>query len=106
MIQGRKFMQLVIRPVCEQELISELLSHRWKYAQTIVMDGNFVSEHLKMKNPADDVYLADGHGFMVESKRYEEHIKSANDTRVVCTLNLSISEVCLTYITSPDLKVQ
>ena len=47
------------------------------------MDGNFVSEHLQMQNPEDDVFLADGHGFMVGYKRYEEHIAAANETREV-----------------------
>lgn len=47
------------------------------------MDGNFTSEHLKMKNPEDDVRLSDGHGFMVGSKQYADHIQSAKDTRVV-----------------------
>lgn len=49
----------------------------FKYRQTIVMDGNFVSQHLKMRNPADDVFLSDGHGFMVGSQVYEEHLKDA-----------------------------
>ena len=40
---------------------------RWKYTQTIVMDGNFVSEHLRMQNPEDDVAISDGHGYMVSS---------------------------------------
>lgn len=47
------------------------------------MDGNFVSEHLQMQNPNDDVALADGHGFFVTCDPYEEHIKAANDTREV-----------------------
>ncbi len=49
----------------------------------IVMDGNFVSEHLQMKNPVDDVKLSDGHGFMVTAEQYEAHLKVANDTRKV-----------------------
>jgi hypothetical protein len=32
-----------------------------------VVDGNFHADHLKMKNPLDDVDLADGLGFMVQS---------------------------------------
>ena len=56
---------------------------RWKYTQTIVMDGNFVSEHLRMRNPGDDVRLSDGHGFMVTSEPYEAHLKVSNDTREV-----------------------
>ena len=51
--------------------------------QTMVMDGNFVSEHLQMQNPEDDVFLADGHGFMVGYDRYEQHIAAANETREV-----------------------
>lgn len=47
------------------------------------MDGNFVSEHLRMRNPADDVNLSDGHGFMVTAEPYQEHLRIANDSREV-----------------------
>ena len=50
---------------------------------TIVMDGNFVSEHLRMRNPSEDVFFSDGHGFMATSGPYEAHLKAANDTREV-----------------------
>lgn len=51
------------------------------------MDGNFVSEHLRMQNPEDDVFLADGHGFMVEYGPYEEHIKASNEIREASKCN-------------------
>ena len=44
------------------------------------MDGNFVSDHIRMQHPEDDIPLADGHGFMVTYGRYGEHLKDAIDT--------------------------
>lgn len=54
----------------------------------MVMDGNFVSEHLRMRNPEDEVPLSDGHGFMVTSAPYKQHIKEANDSREVYAIFL------------------
>ncbi|RDX50607.1 hypothetical protein OH76DRAFT_1348598, partial [Lentinus brumalis] len=48
---------------------------RWKYTRAVVMDGNFTAQHRHMKNPADDVRLADGHTFVVGEERYKEHLK-------------------------------
>ncbi len=45
------------------------------------MNGNFVSEHLQMQNPEDDVFLADSHEFMVKYELYKEHIKGSNELR-------------------------
>jgi hypothetical protein len=42
-----------------------------------MMDGNFQAEHMKMRNPENDVPLSDGTGFMVSKKPYESHLKSA-----------------------------
>ena len=41
------------------------------------MDGNFQAEHMRMRNPENDVLLSDGTGFMVSKKPYELHLKSA-----------------------------
>ena len=75
--------------MCDLQLLGHLdiMLCRWKYSQTIIMDGNFVSEHLKSQNPDDDVPLSDGHGFMVTSGPYKEHLKAATDTREVCDYN-------------------
>ncbi|PCH40606.1 hypothetical protein WOLCODRAFT_33338, partial [Wolfiporia cocos MD-104 SS10] len=42
---------------------------RWKYMQMVIMDGNFTAEHLKMRNPEDDVWIVDRHGFMITPQR-------------------------------------
>lgn len=41
------------------------------------MDGNFAAEHQRMKNPEDDVWLADGDGFFVGRTRFDEHVRTA-----------------------------
>ena len=41
------------------------------------MDGNFQAEHIRMRNPENDVPLSNGTGFMVSKKPYELHLKSA-----------------------------
>jgi hypothetical protein len=50
----------------------------------LVVDGNFHADHLKMKYPDDDVALADGLGFMVESGPYKEHISVSVESKQVC----------------------
>ena len=47
------------------------------------MDGNFQAEHMKMRNPENDVPLTDGTGFMVSRVPYESHLKSAVERRQV-----------------------
>jgi Kyakuja-Dileera-Zisupton transposase len=47
------------------------------------MDGNFQAEHMRMRNPENDVPLSDGTGFMVSKKPYESHLKSAVERRQV-----------------------
>ncbi|KAI0338536.1 hypothetical protein BDW22DRAFT_1459835, partial [Trametopsis cervina] len=69
-------------PACPQPNIN-LPTHwendpeRWKYRVQLVMDGNFAAEHQRMKNPEDDVWLADGDGFFVGRSRFEQHIQTA-----------------------------
>ena len=35
------------------------------FMQGFIMDGNFQAEHMKMRNPENDVPLSEGTGFMV-----------------------------------------
>ena len=56
---------------------------RWLFRRSIVVDGNFHGDHLKMKYPEDDVVLADGCAFMVETQPYEEHLKKSKDVKQV-----------------------
>jgi hypothetical protein len=51
-----------------------------------MMDGNFQAEHMKMRNPENDVPLSDGTGFMVSRIPYELHLKSAVERRQVSCL--------------------
>ena len=53
-----------------------------------MVDGNFHADHLKMQYPEDDVALADGSAFMVETGPYEEHLKDSKDVKQVRILCL------------------
>ena len=44
---------------------------------SIVLDGNFSAQHRFMKNPHDDVPLADGKAFMVENAPFKQYLKEA-----------------------------
>ena len=48
-----------------------------------MVDGNFHADHLKMKYLEDDVVLADGCAFMVETQPYEEHLNESKDVKQV-----------------------
>lgn len=47
------------------------------------MDGHFSAEHLKMRNPEDDVNLTDGAGFMTQDAPYKEHLRVAREAKDV-----------------------
>ena len=53
------------------------------FMQGFIMDGNFQVEHMRMRNPENDVPLSDGTGFMVRKKPYEAHLKSAAEKQQV-----------------------
>ena len=38
------------------------------------MDGNFKAEHMRPKNPANEVWLMDGMGFMVTMPAYKDYL--------------------------------
>ncbi|PCH41848.1 hypothetical protein WOLCODRAFT_73088, partial [Wolfiporia cocos MD-104 SS10] len=54
---------------------------RWKYSRSMVMIGNFTAEHLRTRRPDDDVWLGDGHGFMVAEARYKIHLAAAKESK-------------------------
>lgn len=56
---------------------------RWKYMRSIVMDGNFSAEHLRMRRPEDDVVLGDGDAFMVGDETYKKHLAIAIEHKEV-----------------------
>jgi hypothetical protein len=51
--------------------------------QGFMMDGNFQAEHMKMRNPENDIPLSEGTGFMVSRLPYELHLQSAFERRQV-----------------------
>jgi len=53
------------------------------FMQGFMIDGNFQAEHMRMRNPENDVSLSDGTGFMVSKKLYESHLKSAVERQQV-----------------------
>ena len=42
-----------------------------------MVDGNFQADYVKIKNPEDDIALADGLAFIVEAKSYKQHLKDS-----------------------------
>ena len=52
-----------------------------------VVDGNFTTQHMKMRRPECDIALADGLGYMVEDGPYQNHVSSAQETKEVCILD-------------------
>ena len=63
-----------------QELIKD---YRSIYHWSIVADGNFKLENMKLKCPQDDVSLSDGRGFMVKDKPYQAHIMASVEAKQV-----------------------
>jgi hypothetical protein len=56
---------------------------RRKYRRQIAIDGNFSADHVKMRNPEDDVCLTNGQGYMVEDSRYQKHLAITTEVKQV-----------------------
>lgn len=61
-----------------------LIVYRWLYTRSLVIDGNFSAEHLKMKRPEEDIELSPGGRYMVEPKRYALHLNTGMEIKQVC----------------------
>jgi hypothetical protein len=57
--------------------------NRWLYRRSIVVDGNFKAENLKMKKSQEDVALHDGLSYMVRSAEYDQHIVESVEPKKV-----------------------
>jgi len=56
---------------------------RWLFRRSLVVDGNFSAEHLKMRKAETDVRLVNGEGYMVEEGNYQCHLsEGANVSQV------------------------
>ena len=56
-------------------LFTDVCHARWKYVPTVVGDGNFKQDHLKMRNPEEDVPLSDSEGYMVGKHDFEQYLR-------------------------------
>jgi hypothetical protein len=43
----------------------------WMLRRTLVANGIFSADHIKMKMPEDDVKLTNGSGYMVEEQQFK-----------------------------------
>ena len=50
---------------------------RWLFTWSLTMDGNFQINHLKMRNPSDNVCLSSGTAFIVDDVHYKAHLDMA-----------------------------
>ncbi|KIJ16123.1 hypothetical protein PAXINDRAFT_11166 [Paxillus involutus ATCC 200175] len=54
------------------------LGGAWKYSRSFVMDGNFSTKHMKLKND-NDFNLTGGSSYFTASPHYQAHLQIAND---------------------------
>ena len=57
------------------------------FMRGFMMDRNFQAEHMKMRNPENDVSLSEGTGFMVSRIPYELHLQSASERQQVISIS-------------------
>jgi hypothetical protein len=55
----------------------------WVTRRTIVVDGNFHADHIKMRRPDQDIMFTNGQGYMVEENRYKEYLSFAKEPSLV-----------------------
>ncbi|KAI5981827.1 hypothetical protein EDD15DRAFT_2203629 [Pisolithus albus] len=82
--------------------------HDWKYTCTIVMDGNFKAEHMKDRCPEDQVWLMDGHRYLVTHPAYQAYLKatphiteSMHCVTAYFTLRTTYAVPTYAHVTSP-----
>jgi hypothetical protein len=59
-----------------------------------MIDGNFQAEHMRMRNPQNDLLLSDGTGFMVSKKPYKSHLKLAVERWQVSFISSVSAGIC------------
>ena len=74
-------------------IVQQLIHYSWLYRRTIVVDGNFKAENLRMKRPDDDVALHDGLGYMVQSHDYEQHLNETVEPAKVRQISIKLVEI-------------
>ena len=67
-----------------EQAINYGLTRRWIYRRSIVADGNFHGDHMKMKYPENDVSLmSKGEGYVVEDTKYQSHLAESKESSQV-----------------------
>ncbi|KAL4066035.1 hypothetical protein J3A83DRAFT_4190317 [Scleroderma citrinum] len=56
---------------------------QWKFARTLMINGNFKAKHMQQKDPSNEVWLMDGKDLMVESMPYKKYLKGTTNVGVV-----------------------
>ena len=64
------------------------------FMRGFMIDGNFQAEHMRMRNPENDVPLSDGSGFMVSKEPYKLHLKSAVERQQVGSIPCISADIC------------
>lgn len=59
------------------------IDFRNEVMRSLVVDGNFKADHIKLKRAADDVWLTDGEGMMTARAPYKAHLAIAIETKEV-----------------------
>jgi hypothetical protein len=49
-----------------------------------VADGNFKADHVRQKNPENDVWLSEGGGMTAKRDEYKEFLRTAVVVNAVC----------------------
>ncbi|KAL4078793.1 hypothetical protein V8B97DRAFT_2021152 [Scleroderma yunnanense] len=52
---------------------------QWKFARTLMINGNFKAKHMQQKDPSNEVWLMDGKDLMVESMPYKKYLKGTTN---------------------------
>ena len=52
------------------------------------MDGNFKAEHLWERRPDDQIWLMDGHGYIVTRPDYQAYLKATSHPFVVSSMSI------------------
>lgn len=81
---------------------SHFQNFRSLYARSVVVDGNFKLDNLKMKSAAEDVALSDGEAFFVGQVQYQEHLRTTIYSKEVCGCNNNRELLMLTCFRDPN----
>jgi len=84
---------------------SYLQTFRSLYVRSVVVDGNFKLDNLKMKNAEEDVTLSDGEAFFVGQVQYQEHLKTVIQTKEVCQYKNNRELLILTCFRDPNAQI-